>query len=138
MTTLNGDFAEYMGNAFWDGGVRESEARLAHPLSFAIEALEDLFRHESDKERGFERFQAKLESFPWWADDAVQSLEKVLADPPPNLGEVVRHQAGVVIWVPGPTGEVIGDDAAHEAWLRTTVRRLRAMFDSYVAEKTAE
>lgn len=138
MTTLNRDFAEYMGNEFWDDVVRDSEERLANPLPFALEAIEDLFRHESDKDQGFRRFQMKLESFLWWADDAVQCLEKVLADPPAHLGDLVRHQAGVVIWVPGPTGEVIGDEAAHEAWLRATVARLRAMFDAYVAEKTAE
>ncbi|MFL6278333.1 MAG: hypothetical protein ACJ74G_24375 [Blastocatellia bacterium] len=138
MAKLNRDFAEYMGNDFWDEIVRDSEARLANPLPFALEALEDLFGHGDDKEQGFKRFQMKLESFLWWADDAVQCLEKVVADPPPHLGDLVRRQAGVVVWVPGSTGETIGNEAEHEAWLRATVARLRAMFDAYVAEKTAE
>ena len=138
MSQLNREFAEYMGDEFWDDVVRDSEERLANPLPFALEALEDLFSQESDKERGFQRFQLKLESFLWWADDAVQCLEKVLSDPPAHLGDLLRHQAGVVIWVQGPTSEAIGNEAAHEEWLRATVARLRAMFDAYVHEKTAE
>jgi hypothetical protein len=79
----------------------------------------------------------KLESFIWWADDAVQCLERVLADPPPDLGRIVRERAGVEVWVEDGGSERVGDDAAHERWLRETTGRLRAMFDEYVARKTA-
>jgi hypothetical protein len=40
-----------------------------------------LFRHEDDLERGFQRFEMKMDQGIWWADDAVQCLEKVLANP---------------------------------------------------------
>jgi hypothetical protein len=120
-----------MDEAFFEEVVRESEARLADPLPFAMEALEDLFLHESDKEQGFRRYQSKLESFFWWADDAVRCLEKVLAAPPDNLGALVREHAGA-IWA----GDEIGDDAAHVAWLRATTERLRSQFDAFVAERS--
>lgn len=132
------DFARYVSDEMWDDVVRESAERLAHPLDFAVDALRDLFSRESDKEAGFGRFEAKLESFPWWADDAVQCLERVLADPPPDLGRIVRERAGVVIWVEDGGGERVGDNEAHEQWLRETTARLRAMFDDFIARKTAE
>jgi hypothetical protein len=122
---------------FFDDVQRDSERRKADPLPFALEALEDLFAHRDDVEEGFRRFQGKLEAFFWWADDAVQCLELVLADPPPDLGKVVREQAGVVIWL--TDGGLHQADAAQtETWLRETcVPRLRSMFDAYVAEQTA-
>jgi hypothetical protein len=88
------DFAAYMAGDFWDDVVRKSAERKADPLPFALDALEDLFRHESDKEAGFRRFQDKMEGFLPWADDAVQCLELVLADPPPHLGDLLRNEAG--------------------------------------------
>lgn len=138
MSGSDSDFARYLREDLWDDVVRDSADRLANPLEFAVEALEDLFSEESDKEAGFRRFQEKLESFIWWADDAVQCLERVLADPPPDLGRIVRERAGVVVWVEDGGSERVGDDAAHERWLRETTARLRAMFDEYVARKTAE
>src|SRR4051812_2010844 len=100
------DFDPYNDEAFWEDVGRDSEARLAEPLPFALEAIEDLFRHESDKERGFARWQRKLEQSIWWADDAIQCLEKVLAEPPAKLGDLVREH-GINIWVQGSDGEVI-------------------------------
>jgi hypothetical protein len=131
------DFDPYNDEAFWEDVGRDSEARLAEPLPFALEAIEDLFRHESDKERGFGRWQRKLEQSIWWADDAIQCLEKVLAAPPANLGDVLREH-GINIWVQGKDGEVIGDAPAHVDWLRGTARHMREMFESYVASKSAE
>jgi len=132
------DFARYVSDEMWDDVVRESAQRLANPLDFAVEALRELFSQESNKEAGFRSFEEKLESFIWWADDAVQCLERVLADPPPDLGRIVRERAGVEVWVEDGGSERVGDDAAHERWLRETTGRLRAMFDEYVARKTAE
>jgi hypothetical protein len=129
------DFADWMANEFSDAVIRTSEQRKADPLPFALDALEDLFRYESDKEQGFARFQRKLEQFVPWADDAVQCLELVLKDPPPDLGRIVREQAGITIWVDTPEGERVGDDADTEAWLRKTVPRLRQMLEDYVAER---
>jgi hypothetical protein len=123
---------------FFEDIQRDSERRKADPLPFALEALEDLFANRDDVEQGFRRFQAKLEDFFWWADDAVQCLELVLANPPERLGRIVREQAGVVIWLTdGALHQA--DEPQTEAWLRDEcVPRLRSMFDSYVAEKTAE
>ena len=45
MAKLQCEFAEYMGNDFWDEIVRDSEARLTNHLPFALEAIEDLFGH---------------------------------------------------------------------------------------------
>jgi len=73
------------GDDFWDDVQRDSDERLANPLPFALEALEALFRYESDKERGFARWQRKMEQGIWWADDAIQCLEKVLAAPPATM-----------------------------------------------------
>ena len=127
------DFARYMSESFPDLVLRRSAERKAEPLAFAMDALEDLFGHEDDKEQGFRRFRQKLEQFVPWADDAVQCLELVLADPPEDLGRRVRDAAGVVVWVQVPGGERAGDDAAHVEWLRSTVARLRAILDEYVA-----
>lgn len=132
------DFDPYNDDEFWDEVQRDSEARLADPLPFVIAVLEELFRYESDKERGLARWQRKMEGGIWWADDAIQCIEKVLANPPANLGDIIRNEAGVVIWVPGETGEVIGDAKAHVDWLESTARRMRAMFEDYVAQKRAE
>jgi hypothetical protein len=129
------DFARYMSESFPDVVLRRSAERKADPLPFALDALEDLFGHEDDKEQGFRRFRQKLEQFVPWADDAVQCLELVLADPPEDLGRRVREAAGVVVWVQVPGGERPGDDAANVEWLQSTVGRLRAMLDSYVAER---
>lgn len=73
----------------------------------------------------------------WWADDAIQCLEKVLAAPPAQLGDLLREH-GINIWVQSSDGEVIGDAQAHVDWLRHTAVRMREMFESYVASKSAE
>ena len=117
---------------FFDEIQRDTARRKADPVPFALEALEDLFAHEDDVEDGFRRFTRKMGEFFWWADDAVQCLELVLADPPPDLGALVRRRAGVVVWVGGRPA----DDAETEAWLREAVPRLRSMFDAYVAERS--
>lgn len=123
---------------FFDQVQRDTEQRKANPLPFALEALEDLFGGRDDLEEGFRRYQSKLEAFFWWADDAVQCLELVLADPPPNLGQLMREQANVVIWITDD-GIRQADAAEREAWLRDTcVPRLRSMFDTYVKTKTEE
>jgi hypothetical protein len=123
---------------FFDEIQRDTERRKADPLPFALEALEDLFGNRDDVEEGFRRYQMKLDSFFWWADDAVQCLELVLANPPENLGQLMREQANVVIWI--TEGELRqADYAESEAWLREVcVPKLRSMFDTYVTTKTAE
>lgn len=131
------DFDPYNDDAFWEEVARDTEARLADPLPFALDALEELFRYEDDKERGYARWHAKMEQGIWWADDAIQCLEKVMAAPPADLGDLVREH-GINIWVQGPDGETIGDAQAHADWVRATTRRLRESFDAYVAAKTAE
>ena len=131
------DFDPYNDDAFWEEVSRDTEARKAAPLAFAFEALEDLFRYEDDKERGHVRWQRKMELAIWWADDAIQCLELVMAAPPPNLGELLREH-GISIWVQGPDGETIGDAQAHAAWVCDTTRRLRETFDAHVAARTAE
>lgn len=123
---------------FFDEIQRDTARRKADPLPFALEALEDLFAHRDDIEDGFGRFAHKMEEFFWWADDAVQCLELVLADPPADLGALVRRRAGVVVWVEDAGGGHPADDAATEAWLRQAVPRLRSMFDAYVAERSSE
>ena len=76
---------------------------------------------QDDVEEGFERFERKLREFFWWADDAVQCLEVALADPPADLGALVR-KAGVIVYVDADGGgEHRADDAETEAWLRRTV-----------------
>jgi hypothetical protein len=118
---------------------RDSEARAANPLPFALDALEDLFAHRDDVDQGYQRFQRKLEVSYWWADDAVECLELVLADPPENLGKLVREQANVNVVRETENGLEVADDAGTEAWLRDeAVPRLRKQFDTYVADKTAE
>ena len=79
------NFDPYNDDAFWEEVQRDTEARKAAPLAFAFEALEDLFRHEDDEERGHVRWQRKMEQAIWWADDAIQCLELVMASPPANL-----------------------------------------------------
>jgi hypothetical protein len=117
---------------------RDTARRKADPLAFALEALEDLFAHRGDVGGGFQRFQDKMEGFFWWADDAVQCLELVLADPPEDLGRMVREQAHVVVWVEADGSERPADDAETATWLREAVPRLRSMFDTYVAEQSAK
>jgi hypothetical protein len=131
------DLARYRASWYTDAALRTSAERKANPLPFALEALEDLFHYADDEEGGFGRFRSKLESGVPWSEDAVECLERVLADPPPDLGRLVREQAGVVVWTEGPHGDTRGDDAAHEAWLRRAVPRLRAMLDRYIAEHAA-
>lgn len=131
------DFDPYNDDEFWAEVQRDSDARLADPLPFALEALEDLFRHESDKERGFVRWRRKMDQAIWWADDAIQCLEKVLAAAPANLGDLIREH-GINIWVQHRGTEVLGDAQAHVDWLIATTRRLRDMFETYIATKTAE
>lgn len=128
------EFDPYNDEAFWDDVQRESDARRATPLPFAVEAVEDLFRHESDKERGFVRWQRKLEQSIWWADDAIYCLEHVIANAPPDLGETLREH-GINIWVQGPDGEMIGSPQDHVDWLRKSTLRMREMFETYVATK---
>ena len=123
---------------FFEEIQRDTARRKADPLPFALEALEDLFAHRGDVDGGFQRFQGKMEGFFWWADDAVQCLELVLADSPEDLGRLVREEAHVVVWVEADGSERPADDAETVAWLREAVPRLRSMFDAYVATKTAE
>lgn len=127
----------FIDDAFWDEIVQDSERRLAAPLGFALEALSDLFAEESDKERGFVRFERKLQGALWWADDAVQCLERVLAEPPSDLGRRIREDAGVRLWNRTPAATTPADDDAHVAWLRAVVPRLRTRFDAFVAERLA-
>ena len=115
---------------FWEDVGRRSEERLADPLTFSLKALRDLFRVADNDEQGLANYQDKLESFFWWADDAIQCLERVMADPPPDLGRLVREQAGVIVWRDGGPA----DDAGTEAWVREIVPQLRRMYDAYVAE----
>jgi hypothetical protein len=132
------DFAEYMATQFADDVLQRSAERKANPLPFAMDALGDLFSYVDDKEEGFRRFRRKLEQFFPWADDAIHALERVLADPPDELGDLVRNQAGVRVWVDTPDGPRSGDAAAHEAWMRETVPRMRAMVDAYIAERRSQ
>jgi hypothetical protein len=126
-----------MDEDFLESIQRDSEQRKADPLPFALEALADLFGYVDYAEEGFQRFQRKMASFFWWADDAVQCLELVLADPPAELGQKVRD-AGVVIWIEGGSPHA-ADAAETEQWLREAcVPRLRSMFDDYVKTKTEE
>ena len=122
---------------FFEEIQRDTARRKANPLPFALEALEDLFAHRGDVGAGFQRFQDKMEAFFWWADDAVQCLELVLADPPEDLGRQVREEAHVVVWVDADGSERPADDAETVTWLREAVPRLRSMFDTYVAEQSA-
>jgi hypothetical protein len=128
------EFDPYNDESFWDEVQRDSDARRAAPLQFALDAIEDLFRHESDKERGFIRWQRKLEQSIWWADDALHCLENVIANSPLNLGEILREH-GINIWVQTPDGEAIGDSQAHVEWLRNSVLRMRGLFEKHVAAK---
>jgi len=128
-------FDPYNDDAFWAEVARDSEQRLADPLPFALEALEDLFG--VDMSQGFKRWRNKMGMAIWWADDAIQCIEKVLAAPPPNLGELIRDRA-IHVWVQGPDGEELGDPAAHVAWLRDTAVQLRAAFEAFIVEKDAE
>ena len=117
---------------------RDTARRKADPLPFALEALEDLFAHRDDVEDGFARFTRKMGEFFWWADDAVQCLELVVADPPEDLGRLVREEAHVVGGLQAGGGGHPADDAETVTWLRESVPRLRSMFDAYVAERSAE
>jgi hypothetical protein len=64
---------------------------------------------------------------------------KGFSQSPANLGQLVREQAGVYVWVTDPVaGNKIGDDGAHVAWLSETVARLRRDFDAFVVKKQAE
>lgn len=118
---------------FWDEVLADSEARKADPLPFAAEVLERLFLHESDKERGFVRWDDAMQQGIWWADDALVCLQAVLTSPPAELGTWVREHAGI-LW----QGETPASPAAHVAWLEAVVARLRSAFDAYVARARAE
>jgi len=131
MPEVDRSFQEWLADEAWDEIVRDSERRLAEPKAFAAEALERLFLHENDKERGFARWDDAMAAGIWWADDALSCLRAVLAGAPPDdheeLGAWVRAHAGT-IWVDGPHGPMPGDAAAHAAWLLETVKRLEAAF----------
>lgn len=116
---------------FWDGVIADSAARSADPLPFAADVLERLFLHESDKERGFARWDEIMAQGIWWADDALVCLAAVCAEPPPDFGAWVRLHAGTV-W----QGEQPASPAAHIAWLEAVLVRLRASFDAYIAARS--
>jgi hypothetical protein len=116
---------------FWTSIIQDSTDRLAEPWKFGAEVLERLFRYESDKDRGIERFRQAMANGIWWADDAVTCLECILTNqrPPVPLGQWVQHHAGA-IW----RGDQIADEAMHAQWLREMVARLRAEFENYLLQ----
>lgn len=128
-------FDPYNDDAFWAEVARDSEARLADPLPFALDALDELFG--VDATQGFRRWRRKMDQGIWWADDAIQCIEKVLAAPPANLGELIRDR-GIHAWVMRNGSEELGDAQAHVDWLRDTAAKLRADFEAFLAEKNAE
>ncbi len=121
--------ASFDRDGLWDEIVADSEARLADPLGFVEEVLERLFLHEHDDERGLGRWHDAMDNGIWWADDALACLDKVLSDPPPDLGARIRAHAAPVL------GDgVIATDEARVAWLRAMVERMRAAFEVKIAE----
>jgi len=107
MPTADRNFQDWLDDDLWDEVVRDSEARLAAPADFAAEALERLFLHESDKERGFARWDEAMAEGLWWADDALACLRLVLAGAPlpegATLGQWTQAHAGAV-WGDTPEG----------------------------------
>jgi len=128
-------FDPYNDDAFWAEVARDSEARRADPLPFALEALDDLFG--VDPSQGLRRWRSKMEMAIWWADDAIQCIEKVLAAPPANLGQLIRDR-GIRTWVKRGDSEELGDAQAHVDWLRDMAVQLRAAFEAFLVEKNAE
>lgn len=136
MPTADRNFQDWLDDDLWDEVVRDSEARLAAPAEFAAEALERLFLHESDKERGFARWDEVMAEGLWWADDALACLRLVMAGAPlpegATLGRWTRVHAGTV-WADTAEGPRPADDDAHAAWLRATVVRLESAFAAGLA-----
>jgi hypothetical protein len=115
----------------------DSRARRAAPLEFVGEVLEVL--RDSDLE-GFSTFwRSRVTAYRWYADDALECLDRVLAAPPPDLRERLQALTGFALNHAGPTQVTPYSHEDVVAWLRDLAARMRAVYDEVLrAERPGE
>jgi hypothetical protein len=105
----------------------DSRARRAAPLAFVCEVLELL--RDSDVEGFLKVWRTKATYYRWYADDALFCFDKVLADPPADLIERIREDAGFVLNHVEPSKITPYSHDEVVAWLRDLVVKMRAVYD---------
>lgn len=68
----------------------ESARRRAAPLDFFCVFLRDIWL-DNTPEEALRQWQNIVAHFPWYADDALYCLNAVIAQPPPNLEDILSE-----------------------------------------------
>jgi hypothetical protein len=93
------------------------------PVAFFAEVLEAIWMQSEPKDVEF-LWQHRLRSAPWWAEDALWVFERVIADPPSNLCDLIASHAERSPVVDEQTGD---QHEACVAWVRAQLEFLRSI-----------
>ena len=105
----------------------DARARRADPLKFVCEVIEPL--RDSEVEGFLKIWRTKATHYRWYADDAMYCLDRVVAEPPPDLIDRIREGTGFVLNHVTPDKVTPYTHAEVVAWLRDLATKMRAIYD---------
>ena len=105
----------------------DARARRADPLKFVCEVIEPL--RDSEVEGFLKIWRTKATHYRWYADDAMYCLDRVIAEPPPDLIDRIREGTGFVLNHVTPAKVTPYTHAEVVAWLRDLATKMRAIYD---------
>ncbi len=82
-----------------------SNRRRNAPLEFFCEFLDEIWKDNTEEE-ALQQWKAKVEYFPWYADDALFCLDAIIQNPPANLIELMQEHGWLMLYhEPDEAGE---------------------------------
>lgn len=104
----------------------DARARRADPLAFFCEII-DTFLRENDVESFLTIWRSRAVDYRAFADDALLCFERIAADPPANLAELLFESGGFKLFHIEPARVAAYTPDEVVGWLRALVARMRAI-----------
>ncbi len=75
----------------------DSKQRRTTPIEFFKQFLSDIWI-DNTQEEAMQQWTVKVQQFPWYADDALYCLEKVIENPPDNLIDLMEEYGWIIMY----------------------------------------
>jgi hypothetical protein len=108
----------------------DSVKRRSNPLEYFKKFLGAYWIDQSEEEV-FDHWQDEIRDFPWKAEDILYCLDKVVADPPEDLLEIMRERGLLELWhgdIFDPGGAIPYTYTETPEWLKGFTEKLRTMY----------
>lgn len=124
------DHDELSGEKILESIRADSAQRRSAPLEGFREFLRAIWMDNTEEE-ALRQWQVKVDQFPWWADDALFSLDWVIANPPKNLVDLMQEHGWLLLHHEPDSS---GDEREYSreeylGWLKEMTERFRRIYE---------